>query len=137
MPDELRRSFAEHCSDAVIDGFARAYVALLGTPCVSGEELLVVGVEPQSYIGLIHLTDSEGLERYPTFQFDDEWHPRPVVLEINCFFGTDNAGARLAAWQWWDAPNSWLSSYTKPADQIGVLPDALLVRVARTVTEDL
>jgi hypothetical protein len=138
IPESLRTELLEQgFTEADIADIAEEYAKLLVTPCLPTDELRAVGIEPGEYSHLIHLTDREGFECYPTFQFDENWRPYTIVLEVNEYHGVRRVIDRLSTWQWWVSRNAWLPDDQCPADLIGKRPDAEILRLAQTVAEDI
>ncbi|MBG0851831.1 hypothetical protein I2W78_08230 [Streptomyces spinoverrucosus] len=81
---------------------------------------------------LIRLTDPQGGDRYPEFQFTaDSGTPREVVLQVNRLLLADIDPWGAAAW--WLSGNSWLGG--TPASLLGRLPDHRLVGAATALVE--
>lgn len=104
---------------------------LLGAPALSADEALARcgGALPPE---LIRLSDPQGGDRYPEFQFAaDHSSPQEVVLKVNRLLLADIDPWGAAAW--WLSGNSWLGG--TPASLLGRLPDHQLVGAATTLVE--
>ena len=99
---------------------------LLAAPALTGQQATDLGIDPGAP-GLIRLTPPDGRPRIPSFQFAPGGQPIPVVLTINRLLDADDDPFGVA--DWWLGRNAWLGDV--PADLIGRVEDALLIRAAR------
>lgn len=90
----------------------------------------VLGQDPR-HPHLIRLTRKGGEVRLPSFQFQEDCTPVPLVLAINEVLraSKDPWGAA----DWWLGRNYWLG--TAPAEVLGSVPDDELMAAARAVGE--
>ncbi|MEU3663699.1 hypothetical protein AB0E77_28740 [Streptomyces sp. NPDC032940] len=105
---------------------------LLRAPALSADEARTRcgGTAPPPE--LIRLTDAQGGDRYPEFQFGaGDGSPCEVVLEVNRVLLADIDPWGAAAW--WLSGNSWLGG--TPASLLGRLPDGELVGAATALAE--
>ncbi|MFF8960395.1 hypothetical protein [Streptomyces sp. NPDC014894] len=106
---------------------------LLAAPARGGDRLTPEAAGDPSGAGLIRLTDREGRDRYPEFQFDpDTGEPVPVVQRINRLLLSDQDPWGAA--DWWLGGNEWLSGV--PAALVGRVPDETLTLAARALMEE-
>jgi hypothetical protein len=81
---------------------------------------------------LIRLSDPQGGDRYPQFQFAaGSGSPYEVVLEVNRLLLADIDPWGAASW--WLSKNTWLGG--TPASLLGRLPDQQLVSAATALVE--
>ena len=81
---------------------------------------------------LIRLSDPQGGDRYPEFQFAlGSGNPYEVVLEVNRLLLADIDPWGAASW--WLSGNTWLGG--TPESLLGRLPDAQLVGAATALVE--
>lgn len=99
---------------------------LLAAQTLTSQQARDLGVDP-GIPGLIRLVPPDGRQRLPAFQFDQAGHPIPVVMTINRLLDADDDPFGVA--DWWLGRNAWLGDV--PADLIGSVEDALLIRAAR------
>lgn len=99
---------------------------LLAARTLTSQQARDLGIDP-GMPGLIRLAPPDGRQRIPAFQFDRAGHPIPVVLTINRLLDADDDPFGVA--DWWLGRNAWLGDV--PADLIGSVEDALLIRAAR------
>lgn len=111
---------------------AQVQQRLLAAPARSAAELDPDTAADPAGAGLIRLPDPERGDRYPDFQFDpDTGKPRPVVQQINRLLLADQDPWGLA--DWWLGGNRLLGGI--PAEQLGQVPDTLLVEVAQALID--
>jgi hypothetical protein len=99
---------------------------LLAAPALTGQQVRDGGADPGEP-GLIRLERPDGRQQIPAFQFSQAGEPIAVVLTINRLLDADDDPFGVA--DWWLGRNAWLDAV--PADLIGQVDDAVLVRVAR------
>jgi hypothetical protein len=99
---------------------------LLAAPALTGQQVRDGGADPGEP-GLIRLDRPDGRQQIPAFQFSQAGTPIAVVLTINRLLDADDDPFGVA--DWWLGRNAWLDAI--PADLIGQVDDALLVRAAR------
>lgn len=99
---------------------------LLTARALTGQQVRDGGADP-GLPGLIRLAPPDGTPRIPAFQLSQAGQPIPVVLTINHLLGADDDPFGVA--DWWLGRNAWLDAV--PADLLGQVDDALLVRAAR------
>lgn len=80
---------------------------------------------------LVRLRAEGGREQLPRFQFEDEFSPWPVVLEVNAILDAERDPWGVA--DWWLSANAYLGE--PPADLLGCGRDGQLVGTARYVVE--
>lgn len=105
---------------------------LLSAPALSADEARARcgGTAPPPE--LIRLTDAQGGDHYPEFQFGTgDGRPCEVVLEVNRVLLADIDPWGAAAW--WLSGNTWLGG--TPASLLGRLPDRELVGAATALAE--
>ncbi|GAB3408145.1 hypothetical protein [Flindersiella endophytica] len=104
---------------------------LLEVDAYRPDQIEWAGVDP-SRPDLIRLEAPDGSIRLPAFQFDNERHPLPLVLEINRLLDADIDPWGVA--DWWLGQNIWLGD--RPVNLIDPdYPDTLLA-AARAELED-
>ncbi|MEU9397662.1 hypothetical protein AB0D86_47805 [Streptomyces sp. NPDC048324] len=103
---------------------------LLAEPAIPAASVDLPAEEVQN---LILLTDQNGVEQIPGFQFDPEsGAPYPVVVEINRLLSADEDPWGAA--DWWLASNVWLD--TAPARLLGTGVDDALRSAAQAEIPD-
>jgi hypothetical protein len=105
-------------------GAAQAW--LLTAPARTEQQVREAGGDP-SRPDLIRLTGADRAVVLPAFQFSQDGGPVPVVAEVNLLLGA--AGDPWGVADWWLGQNVWLNG--APADLLGRVPDAELVRAAQ------
>jgi hypothetical protein len=98
---------------------------LLAAPALTAQQVRDSGADPAE-LGLIRL-DGPGGRLIPAFQFSPAGTPIAVVLTINRLLDAEDDPFGVA--DWWLGRNAWLEGV--PADLIGQVDDALLIRAAR------
>jgi hypothetical protein len=83
--------------------------------------------------GLIFTVPYQGRNIYPTFQFDAQGCPRPVVAEVLATLGQQGRGWQLALW--FTSANGWLGG-RRPVDILDTDP-AAISEAARHEASDL
>lgn len=114
------------------DILAEVTARLLSAPALSEAEVRLRGADPADP-GLIRLDRPDGGQQWPTFQFARDGGALPVVRTVNTMLGADTDPLGVA--DWWLGVNAWLDD--RPSDLIGDVPDELLLRAARAVTEEV
>jgi hypothetical protein len=99
---------------------------LLATPALTEQEVHAAGADP-GRPDLIRLPRADRRVVLPAFQFGQDGSPVPVVAEVNLLLGA--AGDPWGVADWWLGQNLWLNG--APADLLGRVPDAELVRAAQ------
>jgi hypothetical protein len=99
---------------------------LLAAPALTGQQVRDGGADPTEP-GLIRLAGPDGRPQIPAFQFSRAGEPIAVVLTINRLLDAEDDPFGVA--DWWLGRNAWLDAV--PAELIGQVDDALLVRAAR------
>jgi hypothetical protein len=105
---------------------------LLSAPALTEDEVRMRGADPADP-GLIRLDRREGGGQWPRFQFAGDGGPPPIVRTVNTMLGAETDPLGVA--DWWLGVNAWLDG--RPSDLIGDVPDELLLRAARAVTEEV
>ena len=105
---------------------------LLRAPALTEDEVRRRGADPADP-GLIRLDRPGGGRQWPSFQFARAGGPLPVVRTVNTMLGAETDPLGVA--DWWLGVNPWLDG--RPSDLIGAVPDELLLRAARAVTEEV
>jgi hypothetical protein len=103
---------------------------LLDLPRLNAQQVRANDADP-ARPELIRLTDADGDEWFPRFQFDDRGTPWSLILELNALLGAHDDPWGVTCW--WVDPHARLA--VAPADLLG-RDDDLLRRAARAVTED-
>jgi hypothetical protein len=114
------------------DILAEVTERLLRAPALTEDEVRLRGADPADP-GLIRLDRPDGGQQWPSFQFGRGGVPFPVVRTVNNMLGAETDPLGVA--DWWLGVNAWLDG--RPSDLIGGVPDELLVRAARAVTEEV
>jgi hypothetical protein len=105
---------------------------LLRAPALTEEEVRLRGADPADP-GLLRLDRPDGAQQWPSFQFAPDGGPLRVVRTVNTMLGAETDPLGVA--DWWLGANPWLDG--RPSDLIGDVPDELLLRAARAVTEEV
>jgi hypothetical protein len=105
---------------------------LLRVPALTEDEVRRRGADPADP-GLIRLDHPSGAQQWPSFQFAPDGGPLPIVQAVNTMLGAETDPLGVA--DWWLGVNAWLDG--RPGDLIGDVPDELLLRAARAVTEEV
>jgi hypothetical protein len=105
---------------------------LLSAPALTEDEVRLRGADPADP-GLIRLGRPDGGQQWPRFQFAGDGGPLPVVQAVNTMLGAETDPMGVA--DWWLGVNPWLDG--RPSDLVGDVPDELLLRAARAVTEEV
>jgi hypothetical protein len=105
---------------------------LLRAPALTEDEVRLRGANPADP-GLIRLDRPDGGQQWPSFQFAADGGPLRVVRTVNTMLRADIDPLGVA--DWWLGLNPWLEG--RPSDLIGNVPDELLLRAARAVTEEV
>lgn len=111
---------------------AEVTVRLLRVPALTENEIRLRGADPADP-GLIRLDRPDGGRQWPSFQFTRDGGPLPVVAAVNTMLGAETDP--LGVCDWWFGVNAWL--HGRPSDLIGEVPDELLLRAARAVTQEV
>ncbi|MCX4545524.1 hypothetical protein [Streptomyces sp. NBC_01565] len=126
-----RRPAAEQPGAAAPTAWDRIRERLLSASSLSEAQVRdVLGQDPRQP-HLIRLTRKGGEVRLPSFQFQEDCAPVPLVLAINEVLraSRDPWGAA----DWWLGRNLWLG--TAPAEVLGSVPDDELMAAALAVGE--
>lgn len=118
--------------DAPEDILAEVTDRLMHAPALTEDEVRRRGANPADP-SLIRLDRPDGDQQWPSFQFARDGGPVPVVQAVNTMLGA--ATDPLGVADWWLGANAWLDG--RPCDLIGDIPDELLLRAARAVTEEV
>ncbi|MGH3211092.1 MAG: hypothetical protein ACRDNO_25370 [Trebonia sp.] len=105
---------------------------LLLAAALTEDEVRRRGADPADP-GLIRLDRPGGGRQWPSFQFARDSGPLHVVRTVNIMLGAESDPLGVA--DWWLGVNPWLDG--RPSDLIGEVPDELLLRAARAVTEEV
>lgn len=105
---------------------------LLRAPALSEDEVRMRGADPADP-GLIRLRRPDGGRQWPSFQFERDGGPLPVVRAVNVLLGAEADPLGVA--DWWLGVNPWLDG--RPCDVVGDVPDELLLRAAHAVIEEV
>ena len=105
---------------------------LLRAPALTEEEVRRRGGDPADP-GLLRLDRPDGGRQWPSFQFAPDGGPLSVVRTVNTMLGAETDPLGVA--DWWLGANPWLDG--RPSDLIGDVPDEILLRAARAVTEEV
>lgn len=105
---------------------------LLRAPALTEDEVRRRGADP-SDPGLIRLQRPDGGRQWPSFQFASEGAALGIVRSVNLMLGAEYDPLGVA--DWWLGANAGLDG--RPSDLIGEVPDELLLRAARAVTEEV
>jgi hypothetical protein len=114
------------------DILAEVTARLLRAPALTEDEVRLRGADPADP-GLLRLDRPDGGAQWPSFQFERDGGPLPVVQAVNTMLGAETDPLGVA--DWWLGVNAWLDG--RPSDLIGDVPDELLLRAARAVTEEV
>lgn len=104
---------------------------LLSAPSFSEAQVRDTFRQDPRHPHLIRLTEKGGAVRMPSFQFQEDCTPVPLVLAINEVLRS--AKDPWGAADWWLGRNLWLG--TAPAQVLGTVPDDELMAAARAVGE--
>ncbi|MDX6419451.1 MAG: hypothetical protein QOG28_4071 [Trebonia sp.] len=118
--------------DTPEDILAEVADRLLSAPALTEEEVRLRGADPADP-ALIRLDRPDGGQQWPRFQFAGDSGPPPIVRTVNTMLGAETDPLGVA--DWWLGVNAWLDG--RPSDLIGDVPDELLLRAARAVTEEV
>lgn len=122
---------AEPAGPAAPSAWDRIRERLLSASSLSEAQVREVLRQDPRQPHLIRLTRKGGEVRLPSFQFQEDCVPVPLVLAINEVLraSKDPWGAA----DWWLGPNHWLAA--PPAEVLGSIPDDELMAAARAVGE--